>query len=918
AVSGTSLFETNDGQNWAAIGPNPSQQGRIPMFETNARSGNGGRDFDLWFGDVSLHRRPCTTPASPSPGGATRCPALAQGSDGVDDDGDGNVDDADESWLGAGGGAGRGYTRAAGAHDDVGALVFDSETSPDACPELLSSDGGIYYNTDNGGDCHNPDWEQPNVTPHAQWLFAMDGADRAGNAAEDLWFGLQDNGPFANNNIGAANPAASWHIDACCDVFDVATDGNRVLRSRCCGFRLELCDTAFTACTNISTGGSNPPGCCPAFLYPDFIQAIGDKQFVAATGNGLFLTSDITASPATWTEIGAASDPGGFCAVDVGVTGGTPTFYGMRGGCGPDAGNQVWQIVGTSGGTWTRVDNTDGLAGGFGVFAVDPTDPDRLYASYLGGGTNPQMVFSTDGGTNWEQDPELDSLMVGDPLLTGDPDFKYRTQRGRNHGVGNAVVNFNGYVQPSLLAFDPEDPDIVVAAGQDSGLFVSSNGGADWSLATDPESTSAAIPHLPRPRFAYFDHEPAGQTTVYVGTQGRGVWRVALANADLSIAKTDAPDPVVAGTTLTYTIQIDNDGPDPAGNVKMSDPLPAETTFESISAPGWTCETPAVGDPGTVTCMRASMGNGASSTITIEVMVDPATPAGTITDTATVVSNAVDGDQSDNSDTAQTQVVRESDFEIVSFDAVDPPSEILVGQDVEITLLKVITNHGPSYPEDAQLTTTATASPGATVTPGNLVINEVAVGLEELREVEETFTVSCQEASHHTFSFHNEIAPLDPATIDPDPTNNEADVVLDIECVVPVTINIKPRSFPNSINLRSTVPVAVLTTEAGEYGNPLAFDATTIDPLSVRFGPPDVVFDETGGAFERHHRGHIEDSFELDERTRDGDLDLVLHFRAAESGLAPGDTVACVKGSWEDGGGNVHKFFGCDSVRIVP
>jgi hypothetical protein len=57
--------------------------------------------------------------------------------------------------------------------------------------------------------------------------------------------------------------------------------------------------------------------------------------------------------------------------------------------------------------------------------------------------------------------------------------------------------------------------------------------------------------------------------------------------------------------------------------------------------------------------------------------------------------------------------------------------------------------------------------------------------------------------------------------------------------VVPVALYIKPSSYPNSINLRSrgNVPLAVLTTLAGEYGLPIDFDATTIDPLSVRFGP---------------------------------------------------------------------------------
>ncbi len=221
---------------------------------------------------------------------------------------------------------------------------------------------------------------------------------------------------------------------------------------------------------------------------------------------------------------------------------------------------------------------------------------------------------------------------------------------------------------------------------------------------------------------------------------------------------------------------------------------------------------------------------------------------------------------------------------------------------------------------DVRLTLEATSSPGTTVTPEDLVLEEDALGLEEQRVVDEVFTIECQEASDHSFTFENTIEPANAEDTDPDLTNNEASVTLDILCVVPVAINIKPGSFPNPVNLKSqgVIPLAVLTTAAGEYGLPLAFDATTIDPTSVRFGPADVVFDETGGAFESHGKGHPEDSYELDEVTRDGDTDMVLHFRTQETGIGPTDTAACVKGEWTDGLGFVHKFFGCDTIVIVP
>ena len=149
-------------------------------------------------------------------------------------------------------------------------------------------------------------------------------------------------------------------------------------------------------------------------------------------------------------------------------------------------------------------------------------------------------------------------------------------------------------------------------------------------------------------------------------------------------------------------------------------------------------------------------------------------------------------------------------------------------------------------------------------------------------------------------------------------TNNVAQATFVTNCVVPVAVNIKPGGFPNAVNLKGTAPVAVLTTRAGEYGLPLAFDATKIDPLSVRFGPASLVFPETGGATAIHGTGHLEDAWELDEKTRDKDLDMVLQFRVADSGLTPASTEACVKGTFTGTDGAVHKFFGCDSVKVSP
>ena len=110
---------------------------------------------------------------------------------------------------------------------------------------------------------------------------------------------------------------------------------------------------------------------------------------------------------------------------------------------------------------------------------------------------------------------------------------------------------------------------------------------------------------------------------------------------------------------------------------------------------------------------------------------------------------------------------------------------------------------------------------------------------------------------------------------------------------VGLKVDIKPGSHPNSINLKSkgVIPVAVITTEF--------FDATTVDPLSVEFGPY--------GAMESHGKGHIE------HVGGDGDLDVVLHFKTQETGIECGDKEAGLTGETFDG----REVKGSDSIRVV-
>jgi uncharacterized repeat protein (TIGR01451 family) len=157
----------------------------------------------------------------------------------------------------------------------------------------------------------------------------------------------------------------------------------------------------------------------------------------------------------------------------------------------------------------------------------------------------------------------------------------------------------------------------------------------------------------------------------------------AQSSADLSVVKLDAPDPVEAGANVTWTLTVSNEGPDDAANATLSDPLPAGTTFQSVSAPaGWSCTTPAVGANGTVGCSIATFTPG-SVVFTLVAQVDASTANGTVvSNTATVTSATPDPTPNDNSATADTTVQVTTPIVTLSIAIADAPDPVTAGYDV--------------------------------------------------------------------------------------------------------------------------------------------------------------------------------------------------------------------------------------------
>jgi uncharacterized repeat protein (TIGR01451 family) len=150
-------------------------------------------------------------------------------------------------------------------------------------------------------------------------------------------------------------------------------------------------------------------------------------------------------------------------------------------------------------------------------------------------------------------------------------------------------------------------------------------------------------------------------TNTNLSSNTSSTWKFGVvAVADLAVSKF-APQTIPAGSNLTYNIFVANNGPSDAQSVTLTDAVPANTTFVSVSGSGsFSCSGPI--SPGApITCTATSVAANSQSFITVVVNVNSSTPNGTvITNTASVSTTTTDPTLNDNTGTATTTVAPSS------------------------------------------------------------------------------------------------------------------------------------------------------------------------------------------------------------------------------------------------------------------
>ena len=163
-----------------------------------------------------------------------------------------------------------------------------------------------------------------------------------------------------------------------------------------------------------------------------------------------------------------------------------------------------------------------------------------------------------------------------------------------------------------------------------------------------------------------------------------------LCPADLSVVKSDDPDPVLEGETLTYTVTVSNAGPADAFMVTSTDTLPAQVSFVSTTG----CDNDPNGVP---VCTLGTIAAGTSKAYDIEVQVDPNAGGQIITNSVQVdlMTDAFkfDTDPGNNSDDEDTTVLAGVSFFNQAGSVVVFNVDIEPGSPPNTSIIRITNNH---------------------------------------------------------------------------------------------------------------------------------------------------------------------------------------------------------------------------------
>jgi uncharacterized repeat protein (TIGR01451 family) len=260
-------------------------------------------------------------------------------------------------------------------------------------------------------------------------------------------------------------------------------------------------------------------------------------------------------------------------------------------------------------------------------------------------------------------------------------------------------------------------------------------------------------------------------------------------SADLSLAIADSPDPVFAGTTLTYTATVTNAGPDAAAaSVVLT------LTGASYGAlPGGCVNS----GPNAITCTLASVAPAGNASVIVNITapgIGPVSLSGTVTP-----SVAADLNGGNNTASQSTTVTPKADLSITK----TGPATVGSGANVSYTI--TVSNSGPSDAASVQV---------SDVTPAGFTLVSVSGACTSFPCALGTLTVgqSASMVATYTAAVVNSpvaitnTASVSSPTADPSATNNSSSATTTISANADVFVT---SHAPSSASPGDTIQVVV-------------------------------------------------------------------------------------------------------------
>ena len=428
--------------------------------------------------------------------------------------------------------------------------------------------------------------------------------------------------------------------------------------------------------TNVILTGANFVGCSGlafgSVLASDF--TISNNTTIRVTVPPGVSTGRISLSPPTGTFIGSVSSATDFKIV--------PSISSFSPGFGPT--NTLVTVSGS--GLNEKPPHPDVSVGGGAVVSFGIISPGTLsFVVPANAASGPIVITTTNGTVISDQIFYLPAAITNIAPTNGASGTLVRISG--NNFTNALSVAFNG-VTASFVVTNNNNIGAIAPVGVQSGVisvttplgttnsaqlfyiaptisdFSPSHGVPGTRVTIDGNSftnaTAVAFNGTPAASFIVTNNSTlsavvaAGTTTGKItvtapGGTAQSATDFAIDSADLSVSATDLPDPVFIGSNLVYTIIVTNAGPITALNVHLTNTLPDSVFIKSATTTAGTLATnfnPVIGTLGDIA-------NQSSAKIVLTVIPFA---SGTINNTASVGSDTIDPNLTNNSVTISTTV----------------------------------------------------------------------------------------------------------------------------------------------------------------------------------------------------------------------------------------------------------------------